>query len=179
MIDPIDGTRAYISGLPSWGTLIGLTHQGTPIAGVMQQPHTDEHYMAVPGRAFLAKAGTESGLATSNVTSLEEATLMTTDPFLFEGTEWTIFNSLKDACRLTRYGFDCYAYAMVAAGNIDLVIESGLNTFDIAPLIPIINEAGGLVTTWDGKDASQGGRVIAAANETVHAAAIDLIKKSA
>ena len=179
VIDPIDGTRAFISGLPTWGTLIGLNHRGRPIAGAMQQPFTGEIYLATSKGSVLHQNGMQIPLKTSSIDLLEQATLMTTDPNLFESDEQRRFDALRDACQLTRYGFDCYAYAMVAAGNIELVAESGLNAFDIAPLIPIIEQAGGIVTTWDGGDAARGGQVIAAANESIHSAAMDLIVKSA
>ena len=175
IIDPIDGTRAFISGLPAWGTLIGLNHHGVPIAGMMHQPFTGEKYLASSNGAFLHQAQKRTELKTSGISSLAEATMMTTDPFLFEGEEYAVFSLMRNNCRLTRYGFDCYAYTMVAAGNIELVIESGLNPFDIAPLIPIIEKAGGMVTGWDGSSAAEGGRILASANESIHEEALKRI----
>lgn len=175
IIDPVDGTRAYISGLPSWGTLIGVNYRGTPVAGVMHQPFIGEKYFCDGKVSYLEHREKTVALSTSDIANLSEATLMTTSPELFTGKEAEAFNSVSNACRLTRYGFDCYAYAMVAAGNVELVVENGLKAYDIAPLIPIVEAAGGIVTTWDGGSAAQGGNIIAAANRHVHAMAVELL----
>ncbi len=175
VIDPIDGTRAYISGLPTWGTLIGLNYLGKPVAGAMHQPYTGETYLANGEGSLLYRNGSSSPLRTSSITALVEATMMTTDPFLFEGTEWDIFNRMRMKTRLSRYGFDCYAYCMVASGNVDLVMESGLNAYDIAPLVPIIEQAGGTVSTWSGTSAANGGQILASANHQLHEAALRVI----
>lgn len=175
IIDPIDGTRAFISGLPGWGTLIGLTCRSRPVAGAMHQPFTGETWLA-DGEASVFIRGDETvPLSTASTTQLSNATMMTTDPFLFEGEEWDAFERMRYACRLTRYGFDCYAYAMVAAGHIDIVMESGLNAYDIAPLIPIIEQAGGVVTTWTGGSPEKGGQILASANSILHEKAMQLI----
>ncbi|MGB7335731.1 MAG: histidinol-phosphatase [Salaquimonas sp.] len=176
IIDPIDGTRAFISGLPTWGTLIGLNFKGKPIAGVMHQPFTEEKYICDSQNVYLQHQGKKSGLRTSAKTQLSEATIMSTAPELFSGKDQTAFEALKNKCQLTRFGFDCYAYAMVAAGNIELVVECGLNAYDIAPLIPIIEKAGGLVTSWDGSSAANGGKVIAAANPELLQAALEILR---
>lgn len=165
VIDPIDGTRAFISGLPTWGTLIGLTYKGKPIAGVMHQPFTGEKYFTDENTSKLEHKGNEIQLFTSPVSSLSEATIMSTAPELFSGSDAKAFDVISSNCRLVRFGFDCYAYAMVASGHVELVVECGLNPYDIAPLIPLIENAGGLVCTWDGGSAANGGKVIAAANK--------------
>ena len=165
IIDPIDGTRAFISGLPTWGTLIGLSRHGNPIAGVMHQPFTGEKFITSGKGAYLEHRGIRTLMSSSKKSELNQATIMTTAPELFKGSEVEAFRRLSKACRLTRYGFDCYAYAMVAAGQVELVAESGLNAYDIAPLIPIIEQAGGVVCSWDGSSAAGGGRVLAAAND--------------
>ena len=175
IIDPIDGTRAFISGLPSWGTLIGLSHKGKPVAGVMHQPFTGEKYVSDGIASFLEHGGSRTRLKSSQVTSLAEATLMSTSPDLFKGGELESFTRISGACRLVRYGFDCYAYAMVAAGHVELVVESGLKAYDIAALIPVIENAGGVVVSWNGGNAAEGGRVLAAANTDIAEAAIRLL----
>jgi len=180
IIDPIDGTRAFISGLPVWGTLISLTHKGDAIAGLMSQPYIGENYIGLPGKSFLERNGQTHPLATSQVKTLQEATLFTTSPriFLLEKS-LTAYNKLEQNVKLARYGLDCYAYAMVAAGHGELVVEEGLKSVDIAAMIPIIEQAGGIVTTWSGKRATQGGQVIAAANKKIHAAALEVLSTAA
>jgi histidinol phosphatase-like enzyme (inositol monophosphatase family) len=175
IIDPIDGTRSFICGLPSWGTLIGLQHRGRPIAGVMAQPFTGERYLGHDAGAFLVRGGERTRLATRRTASLADAMLMTTTPFLFDEGDIGRYRAVEASCRLTRYGYDCYAYAMVAAGQIDLVVESSLKSYDIAPLIPVIEAAGGIVTTWDGGPANEGGRILAAANPLIHGQAMRLL----
>lgn len=161
ILDPIDGTRAFISGLPTWGVLIGLYHEGAPLLGVMDQPYLDERYRGwMSGANFTARGETKE-IRTRACTSLSEATLSTTDPYLFNGAEAEAFARVRAEAKLTRYGYDCYAYCMLAAGHIDCVIENGLKPFDIAALIPIVIGAGGGVTSWDGGDASEGGRILA------------------
>jgi myo-inositol-1(or 4)-monophosphatase len=161
VLDPIDGTRAFIAGLPLWGVLIGLYHQGRPLLGVMDQPYLDERFRGWPGGAEFVARGQTRPLKTRACASLSHAVLATTDPYLFQGAEAEAFARVRGAAKLTRYGGDCYAYCMLAAGHVDVVIESGLNAYDIAALIPIIEGAGGSVTSWSGADASQGGQVLA------------------
>jgi myo-inositol-1(or 4)-monophosphatase len=175
IIDPIDGTRSFICGLPSWGTLIGLQHRGAPVAGVMAQPFTGERFIGTEGMAHLVQHGNRKRLATRKTGRLADALMMTTTPFLFDEGDIARYRAVEAACRLTRYGYDCYAYAMVAAGQIDLVVESNLKSYDIAPLIPVIEGAGGIVTTWDGTSARDGGRIIAAANAAIHKEALRLL----
>jgi myo-inositol-1(or 4)-monophosphatase len=175
IIDPIDGTRSFICGLPSWGTLIGLQHKGKPVAGVMAQPFTGERFIGHEGVSHLVQGGKRTRLVTRKTARLADALMMTTTPFLFDPGDIERYRAVEAACRLTRYGYDCYAYAMVAAGQIDLVVESNLKSYDIAPLIPVIEGAGGIVTTWDGGSARDGGRIIAAANATLHEEALRLL----
>ena len=172
VIDPIDGTRAFICGLPVWGTLIGLTRNGSPVLGVMHQPYTGELFMGDCGKAEIISQRGKRALHVREVQTLAEARLMTTDPRLFKGRERDAYDSIEQQVKLTRFGTDCYAYAMLAAGQIDLVIESGLKPYDIVALIPIIEGAGGVVTTWDGGSAAKGGRVVAAATPELHALAL-------
>ncbi len=172
VIDPIDGTRAFICGLPTWGTLIGLMRGGDPMMGVMNQPYTGELFFGDCGKALVKGPRGQRELHASQCTSLAEAHLMTTDPRLFKGDEVASYGRIEESVKLARYGADCYAYAMLASGQVDLVVESGLQPYDIVALIPIIEGAGGVITTWDGKSARDGGRIVAAATETLHHAAL-------
>jgi histidinol phosphatase-like enzyme (inositol monophosphatase family) len=172
IIDPIDGTRAFISGLPTWGTLVGLKHRGEPVFGMMAQPFTSERFMGDGRTSVYSGPGGESVLTTRRCADLSEATLFTTSPHIFSEPESEAFRRVESSVRLSRYGVDCYAYAMLAAGHVDLVIESGLKTFDIMPLIPVITGAGGVVTNWEGSSAIDGGRVIASGDPRLHEAAL-------
>lgn len=177
VVDPIDGTRSFIIGVPIWGTLIGLMKAGRPLIGMMNQPFTGERFVGGPDGALYLRNGMGQPLVTSATTRLEEAHLGCTSPHLFaEGVEAAAFGRVRDACRMTRYGGDCYFYCMLAAGHLDLVVEVGLNTYDIVGLIPVIEAAGGRVTTWDGSPATDGGRIIAAANAEIHQKALDVLR---
>ncbi|MEL6751678.1 MAG: histidinol-phosphatase [Pseudomonadota bacterium] len=170
IIDPVDGTRAFISGLPVWGTLIGLYHEGKPVAGALDQPFTGERFLALPdGYCVSTNRFGIRDLSTSDVTSLADATIMTVDPHLLDNDDDRGFFACAERAKLVRYGCDCYAYAMVAGGHVDAVVESHMQVYDIAALIPLIVNAGGVVTDWQGGDASEGGQVLACANATLHA----------
>ena len=172
VIDPIDGTRAFISGLPVWGTLVGLTVDGDAVAGLMSQPFTGELFYADGSGSHYEGPGGPRRLSVRKTAALSEATLFTTSPALFKGEMRNRYDRLESQVRLARYGTDCYAFAMVAAGQVDVVIDPGLKPYDIVALIPIIEQAGGVVTTLDGGPAENGGDVIAAATPELHAAAI-------
>jgi histidinol phosphatase-like enzyme (inositol monophosphatase family) len=176
VVDPIDGTRAFICGLPVWGTLIGLMRGGEPAMGIMHQPYTGEMFIGDGGQAHLKGPRGKSALRASQCAKLSNAYLMTTDPRLFQGEEAEVYGRIEQQVRLARYGTDCYAYAMLASGQVDLVIESGLKPYDIVALIPIIEGAGGVITTWDGGSAKNGGRIVAAATKTLHDAALDMLR---
>ncbi|MBS9721343.1 histidinol-phosphatase [Tianweitania sp. BSSL-BM11] len=176
VIDPIDGTRAFISGLPVWGTLVGLTENGDAVAGMMSQPFTGELFYATTAGAFYEGPGGGGPLRTRQGSSLADATLFTTTPALFKNEKRALFDRLESSVRLSRYGVDCYAFAMLAAGHADLVIEAGLQPYDIVALIPIIEQAGGVITSFDGGPAEGGGDVIAAGSAELHAAALKLIQ---
>jgi myo-inositol-1(or 4)-monophosphatase len=171
VLDPIDGTKSFISGMPAWGTLIGLTHFGVPVFGMMHQPFTRERFSGDGGAARYRGPAGDRILQTRRCASLADAVLFTTSPRLMKERDRRAFDKVEDKVRLSRYGGDCYAYCMLAAGQVDLVIETELNRHDIIPLIPIITGAGGIVTTWEGGAPEAGGRIIAAADERVHAAA--------
>ncbi len=170
VVDPIDGTRSFIMGSPLWGTLIGLLDGDQPLLGLMDQPYTGERFWSDRKAAYARDvAGNVKKLKTRPCSEIAEATLTTTHPDLFaKGAELKTFMRVKDAARMTRYGGDCYNYALLAAGFVDIVMESGLKGFDIVALIPIIERAGGVVTTWDGKTAINGGRILATGNPELH-----------
>jgi histidinol phosphatase-like enzyme (inositol monophosphatase family) len=167
VIDPIDGTRAFISGIPVWGTLIGLKEDGIANAGLMAQPFTGETFFALGGEAFLQHRGETRKLKCRETESLADATLMTTTAAIFKREARARFDILESKVRLSRYGCDCYAYAMLAAGFIDLVVEPALNPYDIVALVPIIESAGGVVRTWEGGRPEGGGNIVAAASEAL------------
>jgi histidinol phosphatase-like enzyme (inositol monophosphatase family) len=175
VIDPIDGTRSFISGIPLWGTLVGLTSEGDAVAGMMAQPFTDELYYATSGEAWYERPGERRRLGTRKTTALADAMLCTTSPAMFKGERRTAYDRLERSVRMARYGTDCYGYAMVAAGHVDLVVEVGLQVYDIVALIPIIEAAGGKITDWSGGSAEKGGEVIAAATAELHAAAMEML----
>lgn len=153
ILDPIDGTRAFISGLPTWGTLIALTYEGYPVYGVIDQPYLGERYIGGPKGSWL----NGNPLKARACTSLSDSTMTTTDADLFTPSERPFFETLKQTVKLTRYGLDCYGYAMVASGHMDLVVESGLKRHDMAALIPVIEGAGGWAGDWSGKPALEEG----------------------
>lgn len=167
-LDPIDGTRGFITGLPVWGTLIGVSHEGAPLAGMMDQPYTRERFWSTEDGARCRGPLGETAMQTRSCASLGEAILVSTAPSMFTDAQLSRFDALSAQVRMTRFGGDCYLYCMLAAGFIDIVAEAGLKSFDIAPLIPIIRGAGGVVTTWDGGDPSQGGNIVAVGDPALH-----------
>lgn len=173
VFDPIDGTRAFIAGLPVWGTLIALTERGRPILGVLDQPVLGERFVGFGGRAVMRqRGGAERALHVRPTEELSRAVLCSTTPDMFDARERPRFQEVAARARLVRYGTDCYAYGMLAAGFVDLVVEASLKPFDILAHIPIIEGAGGIVTDWDGRPAYAGGRCIAAASRALHAEAL-------
>jgi len=179
VVDPIDGTRSFITGSPLWVTLIGLLHEGAPVLGVMDQPYTGERCWSSETGAHLRDvSGKTRRLRTRACPELADALVMTTSPDLFEpGAETEGFLRVKGATRMTRYGGDCYAYCLLAAGFVDLVVEAGLKSYDIVALIPIVERAGGRVTTWDGRPATEGGRILASGDAKLHAKALKLLSR--
>ena len=180
VIDPIDGTRAFMSGAPSWGVLIAANAGGRPFLGVIDQPFTGERFegLSLPEQPRAARwsRGIETrALATRPCARLADATLFTTFPEIGTPEERAAFGRVRDRARLTRYGLDCYAYALLAAGCVDLVIEAGLQIYDVQALIPVVEGAGGVVTDWRGGDCSQGGRLLAAGDARLHAEALALL----
>ena len=174
-LDPIDGTRAYICGLPSWTTLIALLDEGEPVLGAVDVPRLDELYLGRSGGAWTFGAGEERPLRASGCRRIEEARLSTTDPYLFEGAEAEGFERLRRSARLTRYGLDAYAYALVAAGSLDLVAESGLKPHDYNALVPLVRAAGGAVSNWSGGSDLRAGQIVAASSEALLEKACQLL----
>ncbi len=175
VIDPIDGTRSYLSGTPTWGVLIAVADASGPIYGIIDQPYIRERFEGGLGRAEVNGPSGRAALATRAPRPLSEAILFTTFPEVGTPEEGAAFNRVKAQARLTRYGTDCYAYALIAAGQIDLVIEAGLQAYDVQAPIAVIEAAGGIVTDWQGKPCHMGGRVLAAANAQIHAQALALL----
>lgn len=175
-LDPIDGTRAYICGLPSWTTLIALLDEGDPVLGIVDVPRLDELYLGHAGGAWMfCRREGERRLATSACRRIEAARLSTTDPYLFEGAEADGFERLRRFVRLTRYGLDAHAYALVAAGSLDIVAESGLKPHDYNALVPLVRAAGGAVSNWNGGTDLGAGQIVACANEALLDAACGLL----
>ena len=179
IIDPIDGTRAFIVGQPLWGTLIGLVRNGTPLLGLMNQPFTGERFWSGETQSYFRhSSGIEQTIRTRACGSLRDALLTSSSPDLFEtGEEQARFASIAKEVRLRRFGGDCYNYCLLALGQIDLVVEAGLKDFDIVALIPIIERAGGVVSTWDGGDPRQGGRILAAGDPRLHEQAVKVLSR--
>ncbi len=179
VIDPIDGTRAFIMGSPLWGTLIGLRDHQAPLLGVMDQPYTRERFWSAEKASFLRTGeGKARRLKTRACPRLADAVVTTTHPDLFEpGQEAPAFARLKAKARMTRYGGDCYGYCLLAAGFVDIVVESGLKPYDVVALIPIIERAGGRVTTWKGEPATAGGRILATGDARLHEEALAILAR--
>jgi histidinol phosphatase-like enzyme (inositol monophosphatase family) len=175
VLDPIDGTRGYLSGTPTWGVLVAVSDASGPRYGLIDQPYIGERFAGGFGRAVCIGPGGTTPLGTRPARPLAEAFLFTTFPEIGTEAERSAFARVAARVRLTRYGMDCYAYALLAAGQIDLVIEAGLQPYDIHAPIAVIEAAGGIVTDWTGGPAHGGGRVLAAANPEVHAEALALI----
>lgn len=178
VLDPIDGTRAFISGLPTWGTLIGYRNRNGARLGMMSQPFTKERYFGDGKEAHYTGPDGARPIQVRACASLEQATLFTTTPDLFVGNERAAFDRVEGQVRLSRYGVDCYAYCMVAIGLADLVIETALKPVDIAPLVPVIEGAGGVVTNWQGGSALDGGQVVASGDARLHEQVLTILNQA-
>lgn len=176
VLDPIDGTRGFISGTPTWGVLIALSDAVGPILGVIDQPYIGERFSGMDGHADMTGPHGNRTLHTRSTQALAEAVLFTTFPEVGSPRDRAGFEAVAGQVKLTRYGMDCYAYALLAAGQVDLVIEAGLNAYDIQAPIAVIEAAGGCVTNWTGGPAHDGGQVLAAANPVIHTAALAVLK---
>ena len=180
VIDPIDGTRAFIIGQLHWGVLIALNDGTHPAVGVMHQPYTGETFVGSRLRAELRCRGQSMPLHVRECPRLEDAIVSATDPAMFSRPgERDAFRAVASRARMRRYGGDCYSFCLVAAGFIDLVIESGLKPYDIQALIPIIEAAGGIVTTWSGGSPDNGGQIVAAGDRALHQLALNVLAPAA
>lgn len=176
VLDPIDGTRGYIAGTPTWGVLIALHDGERPVLGVIDQPYIGERFTGGLGTAQMTGPQGARDLVVKTTRDLAEAMVFTTYPEVGSLAERAGFEAVAANCKLTRYGMDCYAYALLAAGQIDLVIEAGLQPYDIQAPIAVIEAAGGIVTDWQGGPADQGGRALAAATPELHAQALEILR---
>ena len=177
VLDPIDGTRAFLAGAPTWGVLIAASSAAGPVVGVIDQPFIGERFIGTPAGAWTEGPQGRADLRTRPPRSLDQALLLTTFPEVGTEAERAGFHSLSACVRLTRYGLDCYGYAMLAAGGVDLVVEAGLHPYDIHAPAAVIAAAGGIVTDWRGGPAHDGGRVLAAANAAIHAEALAILSQ--
>lgn len=183
VIDPVDGTRAFMCGAATWATLIGLEHGGAPVLGLIDQPFTDERWLGAGGRATYRRAGALRACKTSGVTALARARLSTTDPRregYFTGEEADAFARVAAKAQVARFSLDAYAYGLLAIGEIDLVVEASLQHHDYCALVPVVEGAGGVISGWDGEalGADPRGRVVAAASPELHDAAVDLLRET-
>ncbi|MGH8187150.1 MAG: inositol monophosphatase family protein, partial [Steroidobacteraceae bacterium] len=179
VIDPIDGTRSFMLGQLHWGTLIALNEGATPIVGVMRQPYTDETFLGSSAGTELRRGGNVTQLATRASGRLREVVVCATDPGQFAGKYEPALARVSARARAVRYGGDCYTPCLIAAGCADLVIETTLKPWDVQPLIPIVEGAGGVITDWAGGPAHEASEVIIAANRDLHAEVVDALAWSA
>lgn len=177
VLDPIDGTRGFISGTPTWGVLVSVRDASGPLYGLIDQPYIGERFEGGFGFAKMIGPLGVQALGTKKTTVLAEATILTTFPEVGIEADAVGFRSVAERCKLTRYGMDCYGYALLAAGQVDLVVEAGLSAYDIQSPIAVIEAAGGIVTDWQGGPAHEGGRALAAANAEIHAQAMAILSK--
>ena len=178
VLDPVDGTRAFICGAPTFGVLISLFDGARPILGVIDQPFTEERFFGIPGAPGFAewsRGGARRRLQTRRGLALKDATLMTTFPEIGSPNEGAAFRAVAETAKLVRYGLDCYGYALVALGQVDLVIEAGLAAYDIQAPLAVVEAAGGVVTDWKGEPCHQGGRAVAAGSPELHREALALL----
>ncbi len=181
VLDPIDGTRAFISGLPLWTTLIGLRHQGRAVLGAIGQPYLDEVFIGSAAGSRLVSRGQATPIRARSCEALTDAVIATTDPdACFDGAERGAWLQVRAAAKLARLGCDAYAYAMVAMGKLDMVIEAGLQSWDIEAAIPLIEGAGGVVTDWRGEPIGHsGGQMVIAGDRRVLDEALVALRRSA
>ena len=176
VLDPIDGTRGFVAGTPTWGVLIAVGPESGPILGIIDQPYIGERFEGGAGAAQMSGPLGTRAIKTRPTRSLDEAVVFTTFPEGGTTADRARFEAVASHAKLVRYGMDCYAYALVAAGQVDLVIEAGLQAYDIQAPIALIEAAGGIVTDWEGGPVHEGGRALAAANRDIHAAALNILQ---
>ncbi len=174
VLDPIDGTRAFITGMPIFGILIGLLHHGRPVLGIIDQPILRERWLGVSGQGTRFNG---QPVRTRACPSIDKAFLYSTAPDMFKGEDAARYEQLRSKVRQPRFGGDCYAYGLVALGLADLVVEAELKPYDYCAVVPVIEGAGGTMTDWQGKalDLASDGRVVAAGDKAAHAQALGLL----
>ena len=178
VLDPIDGTRAFITGRPTWGTLIALEHEGGRVLGIIDQPVLRERFIAYGDRAEFHSPEGSIALRTRECGTLGRAAVSTTHPWgYFSQAERAGFEELCSRARMSYFGGDCYAYGLLALGHIDLIVEASLAAWDVAALIPIVEKAGGVITDWSGAPVGDGGRIVAAGDGRVHAQALEVLSR--
>ncbi len=176
VLDPVDGTRAFINGRHEWGCLIALEESGRPVLGMIDQPVLGERFVGVNGGAALHVQGSVTPLHVRACAGLEDAVLCATHPYAyFTAEERAAFHRVSDAVRMSRFGGDCYIFGLLAMGFVDLIVESAFHRWDVAALIPLVESAGGVITNWQGGDPGAGGQCIASGDARVHAAALKLL----
>lgn len=176
VLDPIDGTRGFMSGTPTWGVLIALHDGLKPVMGIIDQPYIGERFLGGFGQAALNGPSGAATLQVSKTKTIESSVILTTYPEVGTQAEHDGFHAVASKAKLTRYGMDCYGYALLAGGHVDLVIEAGLQAYDIQAPIAVVEAAGGVVTNWSGGPVDQGGRALAAATPELHAKAMEVLK---
>lgn len=180
VLDPVDGTRAFVAGLPLWTSLIALRHEGRPVVGVIAQPVLDEIFLGGPSGAALLKTGQDPcPLQVRACPRLNDAAIATTDPDIFSGAELGAWTQVRAAARMARLGCDAYAYAMIAAGRIDLVAETSLQPWDWSALVPVVEAAGGKVVNWRGQTPDDKGQVLAVGDAALIDQALVTLKRAA
>ena len=178
VLDPIDGTKSFITGSPLWGTLIALLHQGQPVLGLVDMPVLGERWVAQLGQSARCNG---RPVHTSTCQSLDRARIYTTSPDAFKPAEWAVFDALSRRCALRRFGGDCYTYMQLAGSHVDLVVEAGLQPYDYLAVVSLVQSAGGVMTDWDGQPlgVASNGRVLAAATLQLHAQALAALRATA
>jgi histidinol phosphatase-like enzyme (inositol monophosphatase family) len=176
VLDPIDGTRAFITGRPTWGTLIALEKNGRPILGIIDQPVLNERFVGFRGRAEFHSSLARTPIACRPCAALADAVVSTTHPWAyFTPAERNGFETVCARARMSSFGGDCYAYALLAMGHLDVIIEATLQPWDVAALVPIVENAGGVLTDWTGGPVPHGGRIVAAGDPRVHAEVLEVL----
>ena len=180
IIDPIDGTRSFITGRPLFGTLIGIVDGGIPVSGLIDMPAINETYRTEDGRSLFESAAGTVAIRSRSCDRLEDAHIATTSPDAFTAESWQAFTSVKDKCASSIYGGDCYNYALLAAGNLDIVIEHQLGAYDMMALVPILQNAGACVTDWQGAPITinNDGSLLACATRALHQDALKCLHSS-
>ena len=177
VLDPVDGTRCFITGRHEWGSLIALEKDGVPLLGLLDQPVLGERFIGVNGKSELHQKGEVTRLKVRPCADIGEALLCATDPSAYmTAAQQAAFARVKEKARLTRYHGDCYLFGVLALGFVDCIIEAGFKPWDIAALIPLVEGAGGIITSWDGGDCRDGATILACGDRRMHQQAMKLLK---